>query len=287
MSKSEQKIRTNLRNYILALVFLLLTNVITSYTLAYMSHKKLHNQIEKRMFDIANTAADAVIGDFLATYQGTEEEQQTEEYQRSKFVLDTIYENIDLSYIYCVRHEGNDKFVFIIDPDKDNPADFGEEILATDALRMAQSGNTTIDKEPHTDEWGTFYSAYSPVFDSNGNVVSVIGIDFDAEQHDSIIKSFIFSATVLTAIALVIGIALAAYIMLQNKKRTAEILKSVNKLDREMEKLDDIIIQNSAKRMEMLPESENAVLKTLVSGEISNNKALTEHDAISTGVDSV
>ena len=287
MSKSEKKIKTNLQKYILALILLLLTNILTSYTLSHLAHEKLHEQVEKRMFDIANTAADGVDADFLATYQGTEEEKQTEGYQYSMFVLDTIYENIDLSYIYCVRCEGGDKFIFTLDPDKEAPAEYGSEIVVTESLRKAQQGTPAIDEEPHSDEWGTFYTAYSPVLDSNGNVASVIGVDFDANQHDKIINSFIFTASILTGIAIAIGLILAVFIMMQNKKRMSQVMENVEKLDREMEKLDSIILESSIKKLEMLPDNESAVLKTLASGEAENESALSEYDVLNTGVDSV
>lgn len=287
MGISDKKIRINKRNYILGLTLLLLTNIITSYIIVFIAHEKLHKQIENRMFDIANTAADGVVGDFLADYQGTEEEKNTQGYQYSMFVLETIHENIDLSYIYCVRHVEGDRFVFILDPDKEAPAGYGQEIVTTDALRTAQSGTPAVDKKPHTDEWGSFYSAYSPVFDSNGNVVSVIGVDFDSEQHNSIIHTFNYLVFGLSAAAFIIGLILATFIMIQNKKRMAAILENVDNIENEMKKLDSIIIESSNKKLEMLPESENAVLKTLASGEENNDSFMTEYDALKTGTNSL
>lgn len=37
----------------------------------------------------------------------------------------------------------------------------------------------TVDKEPYTDKWGTFYSAYAPFYDSKGNFEGTIGMDLE------------------------------------------------------------------------------------------------------------
>lgn len=45
-----------------------------------------------------------------------------------------------------------------------------------DALRLQRP---TVDREPYTDVWGTFYSAYAPFKDSNGRFVGTLGMDLE------------------------------------------------------------------------------------------------------------
>ncbi|MGD9971959.1 MAG: hypothetical protein AB7S77_02740 [Desulfatirhabdiaceae bacterium] len=52
--------------------------------------------------------------------------------------------------------------------------DAGEGLLT--ALREKKA---TVDREPYTDKWGTFYSAYAPFFDSDGNFEGTIGMDLE------------------------------------------------------------------------------------------------------------
>ena len=86
--------------------------------------------------------------------------------------------------IYCVRALDDGSFVFTIDPDPESPGAFGDHIPYTEALYNASLGTPGVDKEAYVDQWGRFYSAYSPVFDSNGNVTDIVAVDFTADWVD-------------------------------------------------------------------------------------------------------
>ena len=46
-------------------------------------------------------------------------------------------------------------------------------LVYTDALYEASKGYAAADNKQYEDAWGTFYSAYSPVFDSDGKVAGI------------------------------------------------------------------------------------------------------------------
>ena len=154
MDNSERRVKTGKRNFLLALTLLLLTNIITSAVLIYMSKKELRGQIESRMLDVANTAADMIKGDSISGM--TDADVGSPAYNEALTELRLFQTNIELSYIYCLRRESEDKYIFVIDPDMENPADFGEAITITPALKIAAGGKPAVDNKPHTDEWGTF-----------------------------------------------------------------------------------------------------------------------------------
>ncbi len=60
---------------------------------------------------------------------------------------------------------------------------------STDALYQASLGKPSVDKVPYEDSWGRFYSAYSPVFDSNGKVAGIVAVDFSADWYDKQIRT--------------------------------------------------------------------------------------------------
>ena len=160
MEKTDTKVRTSMRNFLLALALLLITNILMGVTLMTMSKHTLRSQVEKRMLDVSKAAAAQIDGDVIKHL--TAEDKDTEEYIRTLNILRSFQENIELDYIYWINPGPNDTFTFAIDPDREDPAYFGESIEATDALKAAAKGVPSVDKEPHTDEWGRFYSAYSP-----------------------------------------------------------------------------------------------------------------------------
>ena len=114
-----------------------------------MSKKTLKEQINQRMLDVANTASAQLEGDIVKPLNI--QDKDTEYYKNALNTLRSFQENIDLDYIYTINPEGNDKFSFAIDPDRDDPADFGEAIETTDALLKAYKGTPSVDKKPHSD----------------------------------------------------------------------------------------------------------------------------------------
>ena len=285
MERTDTKVKTSMRNFLLALVLLLITNILMGMTLTRMSKKTLRNQVESRMLDISKAAAAQIDGDVIKYI--TAEDKDTEEYIRTLNILRSFQDNIELDYIYGINLGPNDTFTFSIDPDREDPADFGETLEATDALKTAAKGTSAVDKEPHNDEWGTFYTAYTPIFDSTENVVGIIGVDFNADWYDDILNSHKAAAVILTMVALTIGIVLSFTIMSQNRKRFEAMLKKLSELDRQTEKLDEIIMQSSIKRLDLLPESESEVLKTLASGEAQNTHNVYEYEELSSSIDRV
>ncbi len=204
MSEKDTKNGISKRAFMIALVLLLLTHILMGVTLVILSKNKLRNQIEERMLDIAKTAAFQLDGDELKNL--TAADVNTEPYQKALTTLRSFQVNIQLDYIYGLKDNGDGTFSFTIDPDPDSPGEFGEKVETTEALKNAANGTADIDKEAHTDEWGRFYSAYCPVFDSDGNVAGIVGVDFNANWFDDAISLHIAAVIIITMVAMTIAI---------------------------------------------------------------------------------
>ncbi|MBO4865676.1 MAG: diguanylate cyclase [Ruminococcus sp.] len=285
MDRKQTNVKTSMRNFLLALVLLLTTNILMGVILVNVSKNALRAQIEERMLDVSKTAAAQIDGDVLKNI--TAEDKDTEEYNRTLNILRSFQDNIELDYIYGVKPGPNNTFTFTIDPDREDPAEFGESIETTEALLSAGRGKSAVDKESHEDEWGRFYSSYSPIFDSEGNVVGVIGADFNAEWYDKALGSQTSVAVIVTCIALTIGIILSFIIMSQNRKRFIAMLNRLDDLDDVTQKIDKIIMAGSLKRLEMLPDADSTVLKTLASGETYDEHTPNEYEAVNSSIEKV
>ena len=191
-------------------VLLLAANVVLGVILLRQSSSVVQSLIRKSMLNLSNTAADLVDGDVLGSL--TAEDVGSPGYNAIYNALSAFQSNIDIEYIYAVRKVSDDEFIFTVDPDPVNPGEFGEDVLITDALREAGMGHACVDDAPAQDEWGNFYSSYSPVFDSNGRVSGIIGVDFDSEWYNEqvwkntifiLIISILFTAVGLTAFFLI------------------------------------------------------------------------------------
>ena len=285
MSSSEKKTGSGLKNYIFALTLLLAANIIMSTSLISLSQKTLREQINQRMLDVTNTAAYMINGDELKTL--TINDKNTEIYNDVYNVLDAFQDNIQLEYIYGVKPEEDGTFTFTIDP-SDDSGQFGSPVVTTDALVNASKGFPDVDKTPYTDRWGTFYSSYSPVFDSNGKVVGVIVADFKAEWYDDTVNSNRTMAVVITIITFFVGVILSSRIINRNRKSFTETLKKLEELDHETQKLDRLIMKTSIKKLDFLPSSESSVLKTLASGETDKKQLrATDYSDIYASIETV
>ncbi len=187
-------------------VLLLGANLFQGFVLLHNSTAAMKTLIQNRMLDISNTAADMLDGDILKSL--TAEDAGSEEYQTINDTLDYFQRNIDLKYIYTVRDNGDKTFSFMVDPAPEDPGIFGDPVVYTDALYTASQGTAAVDEEPYSDAWGSFYSSYSPVFDSQGHVAGVVAVDFDAQWYDAQIAKQRRSIVISTLISILIAILL-------------------------------------------------------------------------------
>ena len=165
------------------------------------------------MLDIANCASGSIDGDALSSL--TADSVGSPEYKKIYDTLSVFRDNAEVEYVYSIRSEGRGVFVFTIDTDPDAPGQFGDRVKYTDALNTAAHGTGSVDKTPYEDAWGRFYSAYSPVFDSSGDVAGIIAVDFPEEWFDEQLVSesgrliLIFSAVLLGTLVISIFVALS------------------------------------------------------------------------------
>ncbi len=185
-------------------VMLVGVNLLLGGILMTSSKRSMLTLIQNRMLDISNTAADMLDGDELKDLK--KEDKGTAEYQKVNDTLAYFQNNIDLKYIYCVTAKGDKEFVFSVDPTIEDPGIFGEPVVYTDALYAASRGTPSVDEEPYSDDWGRFYSAYSPVFDSDGNVAGIVAVDFDAEWYDRQFRKQTVSILVNCIASVIIGL---------------------------------------------------------------------------------
>ena len=216
-------------------VFLLAVNVTLGFILTNQSSAAMRTQIENRMLDVSNTAAAMLDGDILEKLEA--EDRDTPEYQNVLKMLTCFEENIELEYIYCVRDMGNGEFVFMIDPDAEDPGEFGEHIPYTDALYQASLGTPSVDKVPYEDSWGRFYSAYSPVFDSQGRVAGIVAVDFSAEWYEEQISHQLITTLVICGISVIFAAAIIVMIAARFRRQFHFILNEMNNVSDGIETL--------------------------------------------------
>ena len=187
---------------------LLITGILFCSISVYRARISIRRAIQQRMLDIANCASGSLDGDALGAL--TADDVGSDSYNDIYNSLAVFRDNVELEYIYSIKEEADGQFVFTMDLDQETPAAFGDSVKYTDALAKAGDGTTAVDEVPYSDKWGEFYSAYSPVFDSKGNVAGIIAVDFSADWFDGQLSSQMRSTVISYGIILLIAILVAA-----------------------------------------------------------------------------
>jgi diguanylate cyclase (GGDEF)-like protein len=145
-----------------------------------------------------------------------------------------------------------------VDADPEDPADFGEEVLVTDALRSAAKGTAKVDDEPAQDEWGNFYSSYSPVFDSYGNITGIVGVDFDADWYDKQITDNSISIGIMAVISFFVTLTVLLIVTGNIRKKLGALNADLSVLASDVEELAADLGDDSGYKMKV----ENAQRET-------------------------
>ena len=210
-------------------------NVIFAHVLIAQAAKATRTQIDERMLDISNTAAAMLDGDTLEKI--TKDDYGSPEYTQVMKTLTYFQENIDLDYIYCIMQVGEREFVFGVDPTIEDPGEFGSPIVYTDALYNASKGVADVDDVAYEDAWGSFYSAYSPVFDSEGNVAGIVAVDFDSVWYQKKVQSLLGIVGSFILFALVCSVALAIAIARQYRRIFLNLMDRMSELSQGIDTL--------------------------------------------------
>lgn len=220
----------------LTLSFLLLIVVIAG--LAFFStynatRKALKEQMGCELRSTAAAAASLIDGGLHAGLKSGDEQKPG--YLTIQSRLQKIRaNNPNIKYIYTMRRAG-DGVEFVIDADfgiEEDAASIGEVYEQGPNFKELMDGfeQNSADKEFTTDQWGVVLSGYSPIRDSLGNSVGLLGVDMDSK--DVIARQQFIQNTIFYIIG--IAIFLAGIIVLLFSQT---IIRDINKLNQTATKI--------------------------------------------------
>ena len=232
-------------------VFMLLANIALGIALMTQSQNAMKSIIDERMLDLSNTAAALVDGDALNRI--TADDKDTPEYRAIYDTLLKFETNIELEYIYTLRQADDGSFYFVIDPSLTNPSEYGEIATTTNGLLSASRGTATVDQEPYTDNYGRFYSAYSPVYTSDGRIAGVVAADFDADWYDSRVGESMWTVVIGSLITLLLGGLILFLFTRRMRKRFGVLTDELNDLS---DAIDDFTREITNESGSALPQDD-------------------------------
>ena len=229
---------------IIVCILLLAVNVTLSAVLLGQSSRSMKTMVRKHMASVADTAAASLDGDVLGTVTADDVAGKTAAYHTiadTLAVIQRAQQNSDIKYIYTTKKTADRQFVFVVDPDPINPGDYGEDVVFTPAQETAWAGVSAVDEEAFEDEWGKFYTAWSPVKNSAGQVVGLVGVDFAADWYDAQVAKHTFSVVVVSVLSLLVGAVIMTLLTGQLRRRFRSLNAELSTLSGDVEKLSDEI----------------------------------------------
>lgn len=260
MKQKHKKISLTTRYIVIACALLLAVNAALGFAMIRQSGSSMKALIRRHMLSVSNTAASLVDGDVLegitADDVGSEEHQ---EIASTLLMVKNVQHDSAIKFIYLVKRE-DDHYVFTVDPDPVNPADYGEEVVRTNAQDIAWAGNAEVDEEPLEDEWGCFYTAWSPILNSKGLVVGMVGMDFAADWYDNQVAEHTRTVLIVSVISLLMGALIVFLLTGQLRRRMRELNAEVSVISEDINQLSEVVSKRPG--YEDLAEEEETALES-------------------------
>jgi GAF domain-containing protein/HAMP domain-containing protein len=175
---------------------------------------ELRNELRNRLVSITTIAALQQDGDTLVKVAARDDEYYTQINEKNLKIRSA---DPDLVYVYTMRKDAQGIY-FVVDanlPGDEGIADFGQPYLEPGPTledSFNTMGETIIEPDFYTDEFGSFLSAYAPIYNSTGEMVGVLGIDILANEVVAKERQFLIQSLFIFAASLPI-IALLGYLL--------------------------------------------------------------------------
>lgn len=221
--------RAHLRLWMLLFAAFVIVGGVATVTIFRLSLDQYSNDVKSELVATARLMAISIDGEQHEKLQKTED-MEGSVYRKLVGTLARCQRQAqDIHYVYTLRRIPDGSYVFVLDPttpgdhdgdgqdDKSYLLDPYPEVTSW-AKQVYETGIATAEPTLYSDRWGTFWSAYAPIVDSQGKTVAVLGVDRDASQIQEHLAAMYQAAYFSGAMILGLG-ALFAYMLVRLLQR--------------------------------------------------------------------
>lgn len=240
-------------------LFMLGTAILVSLIVGIVSYVTmgdfLRQKSQKDVMDIAAMAAENVDGEtFSRAIAG-----DAETFQAINDSLSFFLTGESVAYIYTLMPKDQNFFQFVVDTDPEEPGEYAEDYEAQEAMFEAMKGTPSVTAEAFTDEWGTFYSGYAPIY-YNGQVLGIVAVDYEASSIQTSLNKLVRNILIAVVADILLAVIAALFTAIRLKsnfeKVNNKILEVVSS-DGDLTKVLDI---NSGDELEVIGGNLNQLL---------------------------
>ncbi|WIV11902.1 methyl-accepting chemotaxis protein [Proteiniborus sp. MB09-C3] len=255
---------------VLFLIAALSAYSLLSFVLYYQSYKMVTKNVADVAYRIAKEASEEIDIDEFVKLETIEDEKR-DSYIQMRDKLGYIGNMNGVKYIYTMRKTEDGKFMYVVDGSSlDEISHIGDTEESSLQYEKAWAGEAFIgNKIKNYGEWGILIDSYYPLKDSDGNVVGILGVDYDAESAFFELSKFKTTSIIAFSLFALIILLLGAIIsnnIAKPLKSMAAIAQKVSNYDLKVEKLvikgEDEIAQLASSINSMIDNLKDIVAQT-------------------------
>ncbi|MCR5655719.1 MAG: hypothetical protein K6G07_08820 [Lachnospiraceae bacterium] len=224
-----RKISVATKISIIIIGLFLVLDILLGAMLYSRTKEMLETQTKENAMHIADCVAASVDGELLAQIGDGDEE--SEAFLAVHKSLSLFLENAGVEYVYTLRKNPDGAMVFVVDSDPEDPAGINEELDEEEEMVHALAGETSVNNEPFTDEWGTHISAYAPIY-VGSEVVGLGSVDISMDSINERANALLMVVIVLCAILLVIAISILLIVSRRLSKSFVKLNDKIEELSK-------------------------------------------------------
>lgn len=215
---------------VISIVFILSSLMIQS------SYKLLTQTLGSTALEVAAVTSATIDPSEFSNIK-TIDDTKTDYYNTIQEKLSYIREKSGSKNLYTMRKNDKGEYIYVIDGSEE-PAEFGQVEKHYTEFDRAYAGDSFIyNKLRISQENGILVSAYHPIV-HNGEIIGIVGVDYDVEQGYIVLKKMINNililAAMLAALALIIGFTFSGKIS-RPLERLAAITNKISDFDLDVE----------------------------------------------------
>ncbi len=215
MSKKKILSRVDAQVSFLTAAIVLGVTVVNSTILYNITYNDMISSLEERVYAIYDVIEDVVDPSVFKSIKN-EQDMQKETYITAKETLEYIKDVTGVMYLYTAIENDNKELIYSVDgldeadPDFRAPGALIEEEIQAEMFQALDDEHVLPSTIKQT-SWGNIFITYLPYHDRNGEVIGVVGIEFEADHQFHTYQSLIVIITSFSVFATLLAIFISKF----------------------------------------------------------------------------
>lgn len=194
--------------------------------------------IQEKVYSIAVSTAPRIDGDKVEALTSPEQDG-SELYNEIRDALREVRDANDtgalpIRFVYIIRPLENGDWEYVVDAEEkgEDHSPLGEIVEFDQDHEVPTLNLSRADEHYATDSYGVWLSAFSPIKNSAGKPVAVVGVDIAASRIQTLLRRLLYGDLIAMSISLVLAAGLAAWLSRKVTRPLTELTEFVREVGR-------------------------------------------------------